>query len=132
MPRLPVILTTLTILLGATSLASADSIGSVYSSTADKDCRKVSSLKLDGDDYYLTTSSFDAAPALLLQHSRDLVSWTPLTFALPPLPGGQHYYRVVDTALASPDDYCEPHSAPLVDASAYPAQARSAVILVAR
>ena len=51
MPRLPVILTTLTILLGATSLASADSIGSVYSSTADKDCRKVSSLKLDGDDY---------------------------------------------------------------------------------
>jgi xylan 1,4-beta-xylosidase len=37
----------------------------------------------DGEDYYLTTSSFDAAPGLLLHHSRDLVNWTPLTFALP-------------------------------------------------
>ncbi|CCH88160.1 Glycoside hydrolase [Modestobacter italicus] len=37
----------------------------------------------DGEDYYLTTSSFDAAPGLLIHHSRDLVNWAPLTFALP-------------------------------------------------
>ncbi|THG31657.1 family 43 glycosylhydrolase [Naasia lichenicola] len=37
----------------------------------------------DGEDYYLTTSSFDAAPGLLIQYSRDLVNWEPLTFALP-------------------------------------------------
>lgn len=32
----------------------------------------------DGEDYYLTHSSFDAAPGLLLWHSRDLVNWQPL------------------------------------------------------
>ena len=37
----------------------------------------------DGADYYLTTSSFDASPGLLIHHSRDLVNWKPLTFALP-------------------------------------------------
>ena len=37
----------------------------------------------DGPDYYLTTSSFDASPGLLIHHSRDLVNWAPLTFALP-------------------------------------------------
>jgi len=37
----------------------------------------------DGEDYYLTTSSFDASPGLLIHHSRDLVNWAPLTFALP-------------------------------------------------
>lgn len=32
----------------------------------------------DGDDFYLTHSSFDAAPGLLIWHSRDLVNWRPL------------------------------------------------------
>lgn len=36
----------------------------------------------DGADYYLTTSSFDASPGLLVHHSQDLVNWVPLTFAL--------------------------------------------------
>jgi xylan 1,4-beta-xylosidase len=36
----------------------------------------------DGDDYYLTHSSFDAAPGLLIWHSRDLVNWRPLGPAL--------------------------------------------------
>lgn len=38
-------------LLGASSLAAADTIGSLYSSVADKDCRGVSNFKIDGDDY---------------------------------------------------------------------------------
>lgn len=32
----------------------------------------------DGQDYYLTHSSFDAAPGLLIWHSRDLVNWRPV------------------------------------------------------
>lgn len=36
----------------------------------------------DGDDYYLTTSSFDAYPGLPLWHSRDLVNWQPLGHAI--------------------------------------------------
>ncbi len=58
--------------------------------------------------------------------------WEPLTFTLPTPKDGKRFYRVVDTALPSPEDYCEPPSAPLVDTSTYTAQARSAVILVAR
>ena len=29
----------------------------------------------DGDDYYMTHSSFDAAPGILIWHSKDLVNW---------------------------------------------------------
>ena len=40
------------------------------------------SLVRDGDDYYLTFSSFDAYPGLVIWHSRDLVNWRPVTAAL--------------------------------------------------
>lgn len=36
----------------------------------------------DGDDYYMTFSSFDSYPGLTLWHSRDLVNWQPVTAAL--------------------------------------------------
>ncbi|KQY88526.1 family 43 glycosylhydrolase [Pelomonas sp. Root1444] len=36
----------------------------------------------DGDDYYLTHSSFEAVPGLLIWHSRDLVNWRPVANAL--------------------------------------------------
>lgn len=36
----------------------------------------------DGDDYYMTHSSFDAYPGLLIWHSKDLVNWRPITAAL--------------------------------------------------
>jgi glycogen operon protein len=58
--------------------------------------------------------------------------WEPLAFALPALPSGQSFYRVFDTALPSPLDYCEPASAPPVPAGSYLAQARSVVVLLAR
>ena len=35
-----------------------------------------------GDDFYLTHSSFDYAPGLLIWHSRDLVNWRPVASAL--------------------------------------------------
>ncbi|WP_407427146.1 glycoside hydrolase 43 family protein [Treponema sp.] len=42
-----------------------------------------------GDDFYLTASSFNFVPALPVLHSRDLVHWTLINYALPsiPLPG---------------------------------------------
>jgi beta-xylosidase/acetyl esterase/lipase len=36
----------------------------------------------DGDDYYMTFSSFDAYPGLVIWHSRDLVNWQPIGPAL--------------------------------------------------
>ena len=36
----------------------------------------------DGEDYYLTSSSFDAYPGLPIWHSRDLVNWQPLGHAI--------------------------------------------------
>ncbi len=36
------------------------------------------SILKDGDDYYMTFSSFDAYPGLVLWHSRDLVNWQPI------------------------------------------------------
>ena len=35
-----------------------------------------------GDDFYLTHSSFDYSPGLLIWHSRDLVNWEPVAAAL--------------------------------------------------
>ncbi len=36
----------------------------------------------DGDDYYVTFSSFESYPGLVIWHSRDLVNWRPVTAAL--------------------------------------------------
>ena len=36
----------------------------------------------DGADYYMTFSTFDSYPGLVIWHSRDLVNWVPITAAL--------------------------------------------------
>lgn len=40
------------------------------------------SILKDGADYYMTFSTFDAYPGLVIWRSRDLVNWTPVTAAL--------------------------------------------------
>ena len=40
------------------------------------------SILRDGNDYYMTFSSFDAYPGLVIWHSRDLVNWQPIGPAL--------------------------------------------------
>src|SRR6188768_105730 len=40
------------------------------------------SILKDGDDYYITFSSFDAYPGIVIWHSRDLINWQPVTAAL--------------------------------------------------
>ncbi len=43
-----------------------------------------------GDDYYMTSSSFNSVPGLQILHSRDLVNWQIINVALPDiLPGTQ-------------------------------------------
>lgn len=36
----------------------------------------------EGEDYYMTHSSFDYNPGLVVFHSRDLVNWEPISYAL--------------------------------------------------
>ncbi len=36
----------------------------------------------DGDNYYMTFTSFESYPGLVIWHSTDLVNWTPITAAL--------------------------------------------------
>jgi isoamylase len=57
--------------------------------------------------------------------------WEPLTFELPPVPAEsqQPWRRCVDTALASPDDFCSWETAPFVEQAVYVVQSRSVVIL---
>lgn len=40
------------------------------------------SILKDGEDYYMTFSSFEAYPGLVIWHSRDLINWQPVTSAL--------------------------------------------------
>lgn len=42
----------------------------------------------DGDNYYMTHSSFDNIPGLLIWHSKDLVNWRPIGNALAEFVGG--------------------------------------------
>src|SRR3546814_17473779 len=41
------------------------------------------SILKDGRDYYMTFSTFDSYPGIVIWHSRDLVNWRPVGPALP-------------------------------------------------
>lgn len=49
----------------------------IYADYSDPDVVRV------GDDYYMTASSFNAAPGLPILHSKDMVNWTLINHALP-------------------------------------------------
>jgi isoamylase len=58
--------------------------------------------------------------------------WEPLIFELPDLEPGRRWYRIVDTAVAAPRDFCDLEGAPMFDGQAYPVGARSSVVLMAK
>jgi beta-xylosidase len=60
----------------------------LYADYSDPDVVRV------GNDYYLTSSSFNSAPALPILHSRDLVNWTIIGHALPVQPPPSRYNQV--------------------------------------
>jgi len=70
--------------------------------------------------------------AHFLMHGMLNAYWEPLTFELPPVPveSRQPWRRCVDTALASPDDFCPRATAPFVERESYVVQPRSVVVLV--
>lgn len=57
--------------------------------------------------------------------------YEPLTFELPQTDHGRYWYRIVDTSLAPPDDFADPHLM-LSDQQRYNVRGRSVVIAVAR
>lgn len=72
MPRFPALAAVLTVLLGATSLAAADGVSSVYSSTADRDCRKLTYLRIDRDDYASERTCRGPSGLLVVKNEGDL------------------------------------------------------------
>ncbi|MDN3594885.1 glycoside hydrolase family 43 protein [Zunongwangia endophytica] len=44
-----------------------------------------------GDDYYMTASSFNAAPGLPILHSKDMVNWELINYALPQQVPVEHF-----------------------------------------
>ncbi|GAA4300202.1 glycoside hydrolase family 43 protein [Nibribacter koreensis] len=46
-----------------------------------------------GDDYYMTSSSFNAIPGLQILHSKDLVNWQIIGYALDRLPPFEHFAK---------------------------------------
>src|SRR5215472_3603609 len=52
----------------------------LYADYSDPDVVRV------GDDFYLTASSFNCTPGLPILHSRDLVNWTIVNYAIKGLP----------------------------------------------
>jgi glycogen operon protein len=83
------------------------------------------------DSHCLALSLSDATGAENLHFILNAY-WEALQFELPALPGTQHWHRAVDTALPSPDDYCEPGKERLISTMTYVAQPRSSVILIAK
>ncbi len=57
-------------------------------------------------------------------------AWEPLAFDLPTTPVGRRWCRLVDTSLATPQDFAEPPLPLPAEQQTYPCQARSSVIVV--
>lgn len=75
-------------LLPSTRFALAQSAGTYRNPLLGGDHPDPSPIRV-GNDFYLTHSSFDYAPGLLVWHSRDLINWTPVAAAL------RRYYGIV-------------------------------------
>ncbi|MEJ2537262.1 MAG: glycogen debranching protein GlgX, partial [Calditrichia bacterium] len=55
--------------------------------------------------------------------------WEPLEFNLPKTDRDKNWCRIIDTALSSPDDFCEPEKAPVIKTGSYQCKSRSVVLL---
>jgi glycogen operon protein len=59
--------------------------------------------------------------------------WDPLEFEIPAIETGMaRWHRIIDTSLASPDDFTAASDAPTVDGPTYAAGSRSVVVLASR
>ena len=81
------------------------------------------------DSHSIALTIYDLAANMQL-HMILNAYWEPLTFDLPELPNGQHWRRLVDTALPSPDDIWDAETATLLKKNFYRAESRSSVVLL--
>ena len=83
------------------------------------------------DGSHSLAATFRSPRAGFLVHGMFNAYWEPLSFELPPIPGEAHggWRRMLDTALASPDDLCPWQEAPVVEQAVYVVQPRSVVVL---
>jgi isoamylase len=58
--------------------------------------------------------------------------WQPLTYELPLFRPGHSWYRIIDTSLPTPDDFCDLPTAPIVTEQYYLVEPRSSVVLMAK
>jgi isoamylase len=86
-----------------------------------------------GRDSHSLALTFEYREGTRLTHFILNAYWEPLEFELPPVPGdlGVGWRRLIDTFLPSPQDFCAPAEAPLVDGTSYHVGPRSVVVLVA-
>ena len=55
----------------------------------------------EGEDYYMTHSAFDYQPGLTVFHSKDLVNWTPISYALKTYLGSCGHPTSASTAIST-------------------------------
>jgi isoamylase len=84
--------------------------------------------KPGGDSHCLAFTLHDHYAGELL-HVMLNAHWQPHTFALPTVPRYHHWYRIIDTALPSPDDFSDISNAPTIITQKYRLEARSVVVL---
>ncbi|MGV2830960.1 glycogen debranching protein GlgX [Myxosarcina sp. GI1(2024)] len=58
--------------------------------------------------------------------------WESLNYELPLFRPGHNWYRIIDTSLPTPNDFCELATAPMVNQRYYQVEARSSVVLMAK
>lgn len=55
--------------------------------------------------------------------------WNPLEFTLPPLPDGEHWHKLIDTAKMHPEDIVAPKSSKALQTASIIVESRSSIIL---
>jgi isoamylase len=86
-----------------------------------------------GEHSHSLAFTFTSLHARYLVHGMLNAYWEPLTFEVPPPPpesGDRGWRRVIDTALASPDDFTPWDTAPRMESASYLLQPRSIALLM--
>ncbi|MBN1873678.1 MAG: glycogen debranching protein GlgX [Anaerolineae bacterium] len=87
---------------------------------------------LDLEDYSHSLA-FELSYPLYHEHLYVILNayWEPLNFELPPLTTPNHWYRIIDTARSTPQDFRKLDTAPLVTGTHYHATSHSTIVLQA-
>jgi glycogen operon protein len=87
-----------------------------------------------GADSHALAFTVDSLRGRLRLHMMINAYWEPLTFDVPPAKASRQepWRRLIDTAMAAPDDFHEPATAPVHKAASYTVQPRALAVLIAK